>query len=277
MTNFKHREIIAKGIAIKIHKDDYISLTDIAKYKNTDDPRYVIQNWMRNRNTIEYLGLWEKLNNSSFHRVGFDAVKKEAGLNRFSMNPTKWIRLTNAVGIISKIGGKNTGIFAHIDIALEFASWISVEFKLHIVLDYKRLKQNEIKNNSLDWNLRREIARLNYNLHTNAIKECLTKNLTPNQLSFKYADEADILNVALFNKTAKDWRDESPNKKGNIRDYATINELLVLANLENYNSILIEKGIEQSERMIELRKLARTQLLAFEKLNVNNIKKLDNK
>ena len=280
MSNMKKDTIEAKGLSIQVYienfKNDYISLTDIAKYKNTDDPRFVIQNWMRNRNTLEYIGLWEILNNPNFNRVQFDTFKNEAGLNRFTMTPQKWIDLTNAIGIISK-SGRYGGTFAHKDIAFKFASWLSAEFELYIIKDYQRLKDDENSKLSLNWNLNREISKINYKIHTDAIKTYLLGDLTKEQLSYKYASEADMLNVALFNKRAKEWREENPKLKGNIRDYASLNELLILANMESYNAILIEKGIKQKERMIELRNLARTQLLSLENIGNIDIKKLEKK
>ena len=277
MSKLKKEEISAKGFSIQVYtkdfKNDYLSLTDIAKYKNTDDPRFVIQNWMRNRNTLEFIGLWEVLNNPKFNRVQFDTFRNESGLNRFTMTPSKWIESTQAIGIVSK-AGRYGGTYAHYDIAMEFASWLSPEFKLYIIQDYKRLKADENSNLSLTWNLHREISKINYKIHTDAIKEYLLDDLTNEQLSFKYANEADMLNVALFNKRAKQWREENPDLKGNMRDYASLNELLVLANMESYNAILIEKGLEQKERMIELRNLAKTQLISLEKLNQSDIKKL---
>lgn len=274
----KKEQISAKGFSIQVYtedfKNDYISLTDIAKYKNTDDPRFVIQNWMRNRNTLEFIGLWEVLNNPNFNRVQFDTFRNEAGLNRFTMTPGKWIESTNAIGIVSK-AGRYGGTYAHYDIAMEFASWLSPEFKLYIIQDYKRLKEDETSKLSLTWNLHREISKINYKIHTDAIKEYLLKDLTNEQLSFKYASEADMLNVALFNKRAKQWREENPDLKGNMRDYASLNELLVLANMESYNAILIGKGVDQKDRMIELRKLARTQLKSLKKLEDSGIKKLE--
>ena len=274
----KKEQISAKGFSTQVYtedfKNDYISLTDIAKYKNTDDPRFVIQNWMRNRNTLEFIGLWEVLNNPNFNRVQFDTFRNEAGLNRFTMTPGKWIESTNAIGIVSK-AGRYGGTYAHYDIAMEFASWLSPEFKLYIIQDYKRLKEDETSKLSLTWNLHREISKINYKIHTDAIKEYLLKDLTNEQLSFKYASEADMLNVALFNKRAKQWREENPDLKGNMRDYASLNELLVLANMESYNAILIGKGVDQKDRMIELRKLARTQLKSLKKLEDSGIKKLE--
>ncbi|WP_314963214.1 KilA-N domain-containing protein [Peptostreptococcus stomatis] len=280
MSKINKEQISAKGFSIQIYtedfKNDYISLTDIAKYKNTDDPRFVIQNWMRNRNTLEFIGLWEALNNPNFNRVQFDTFRSEAGLNRFTMTPGKWIESTDAIGIVSK-AGRYGGTYAHYDIAMEFASWLSPEFKLYIIQDYKRLKEDENSRLSLTWNLHREISKINYKIHTDAIKEHLLKDLTNEQLSFKYASEADMLNVALFNKTAKEWREENQDLKGNMRDYASLNELLVLANMESYNAILIGKGIDQKERMIELRNLARTQLMSLKKLGESDIKKLEGK
>lgn len=278
LSKIKNEKISANGFDIQVYtedfKNDYISLTDIARYKNTDDPRFVIQNWMRNRNTLEFIGLWEVLNNTNFNRVQFDTFRNEAGLNRFSMTPSKWIESTNAIGIVSK-AGRYGGTYAHYDIAMEFASWLSPEFKLYIVQDYKRLKTDENSKLSVSWNIHREISKINYKIHTDAIKEYLLKDLTNEQLSFKYASEADMLNVALFNKTAKEWREENQDLKGNMRDYASLNELLVLANMESYNAVLIGKGIEQKERMVELRNLARTQLISLKKLHDSGINKLE--
>ena len=275
----KKELIEARGIKIQVYtedfENDFVSLSDIARYKS-DEPSDVIKNWMRRKDTIEFVGLWESLNNINFNSVEFDRIKSEAGYNSFTLSPKKWIEKTNAIGIISK-GGRYGGVFAHTDIAFEFASWISAEFKMYIIQDYKRLKSNENSKLSHNWNLKREISKINYKIHTDAIKEYLLKDLTNEQLSYKYASEADILNVALFNKRAKQWRDENPELKGNIRDYASLNELLVLANMESYNAILIAKGIEQKERMIELRNLARTQLLSLKKINNNTFISLENK
>lgn len=228
---------------------------------------------MRNYNTIEYLGIWEQLNNSEFNLLEFEGYLKEAGSNAFTLSPQKWQKSTNALGLFVK-QGRGGGTFAHKDIAFKFASWISPEFELYIIKDYQRLKEDENSKLSLSWNLHREISKINYKIHTDAIKEFILHDLTNEQLSFKYASEADMLNVALFNKRAKEWREENPNLKGNIRDYASLNELLVLANMESYNAILIEKGLEQEERMIELRNLARTQLISLKRLNNLEIKKL---
>ena len=280
MPMVKKDTIEAKGFAIQIYtedfKNDYISLTDIARYKNVHEPKDVVKNWLRVRDTIEFLGLWETIHNPSFKGVEFDSFRKEAGTNAFTLSPQRWIENTNAIGIVSK-SGRGGGTFAHPDIAMEFASWISAEFKLYLIQDYKRLKSDENSKLSLGWNLNREISKLNYKIHTDAIKEYLLKDLTSEQLSYKYASEADMLNVALFNKRAKQWREENPDLKGNMRDYASLNELLVLANMESYNAILIGKGMDQKERMIELRKLARTQLMSIEKLNNTGIKSLEDK
>ena len=280
MSKAKKDTIEAKGFAIQIYtedfKNDYISLTDIARYKNVHEPKDVVKNWLRVRDTIEFLGLWETIHNPNFKGVEFDSFRKEAGTNAFTLSPQRWIENTNAIGIISK-SGRGGGTFAHPDIAMEFASWISAEFKLYLIQDYKRLKSDENSKLSLGWNLNREISKINYKIHTDAIKEYLLKDLTNEQLSYKYASEADMLNVALFNKRAKQWREENPDLKGNMRDYASLNELLVLANMESYNAILIGKGMEQKERMVELRKLARTQLTSLEKLNNSGIKKLEGK
>ena len=280
MSKVKKDTIEVKGFAIQIYtedfKNDYISLTDIARYKNMHEPKDVVKNWLRVRDTIEFLGLWETIHNPNFKGVEFDSFKKEAGTNAFTLSPQRWIKNTNASGIVSK-SGRGGGTFAHPDIAMEFASWISAEFKLYLIQDYKRLKSDENSKLSLGWNLNREISKINYKIHTDAIKEYLLKDLTNEQLSYKYASEADMLNVSLFNKRAKQWREENPDLKGNMRDYASLNELLVLANMESYNAILIGKGMEQKERMIELRKLARTQLISIEKLNGSGIKKLEGK
>lgn len=274
----KKEQISAKGFSIQVYtedyKNDYISLTDIAKYKNKEEPNVVVANWMRNYNTIEYLGIWEQLNNPEFNPLEFEGYLKEAGSNAFTLSPQKWQKTTNAIGLFVKLG-RGGGTFAHKDIAFKFASWISAEFELYIIKDYQRLKEDETSKLSLTWNLHREISKINYKIHTDAIKEYLLKDLTNEQLSFKYASEADMLNVALFNKRAKQWREENPDLKGNMRDYAGLNELLVLANMESYNSILIGKGVNQKERMIELRKLARTQLMSLEKLENSGIKKLE--
>ena len=265
MAKMAKETIHAKGIDISIYTTDFqnefISLTDIARYKS-DDPSAVIQNWMRNRDVIEFLGLWETLHNG--HE--FEGFRNQAGANAFTMSPKKWIEATNAIGIVSK-SGRYGGTFAHSDIAFEFASWISPEFKLYIIKDYKRLKTEETGRLSLGWNLNREISKLNYRIHTDAIKaNLIPPQLTPAQIAYTYADEADMLNVVLFGSTAREWRDANPDKKGNMRDYATINQLLVLANLESYNAVLIHQGKTQEERMELLRGLVIQQLQTLEAL-----------
>ena len=279
MDKIKKEKIEVKGVEIEVYTEDYmndyISLTDIAKYKS-DDPFIVINNWLRNKDIIEFLGLWESINNPIFKPIEFDRFKNEAGSNAFTLSPKKWIEKTNAIGIVAK-SGRYGGTYAHSDIAMEFASWISAEFKLYLIQDYKRLKADENSRLSLKWNLHREISKINYKLHTDAIKEYLLKDLTSEQLSYKYASEADMLNVALFNKRAREWREENPDLKGNIRDYASLNELLVLANMESYNAILIEKGLDQKSRMIELRNLAKSQLISLARLNDLEKKQLKGK
>lgn len=269
--------IHAKGFDIGIYTIDYenefISLTDIAKYKS-NDPNDVIKNWMRGRETLEFLGLWESLHNPDFKPVEFDGFRSEAGLHAFTMSPTKWIESVNAIGIVTK-AGRYGGTYAHSDIALEFASWVSAEFKLYIMKDYQRLKKDENSRLSLNWNLNREIAKLNYRIHIDAIKEHLIPpELTPEQISYKYANEADILNVALFGKTAKQWRDTNPDKKGNIRDDANLNQLLVLANMESYNAILIGQDKTMSERLVLLREFAVKQMKTLAMVSMDGLKQL---
>ena len=267
MANKKVQSVIhADGVDIAVmttvgNEDDFISLTDIAKYRDKDNPRYIIQNWMRSRNTIDFLGLWEELNNPNFNRVEFDAVKSEAGTNAFVMTPQKWITTTGAVGIVSKSGRYGGGTYAHKDIAFEFASWLSPEFKLYIIKDYQRLKGDESHRLALEWNVKRILASTNYRIHTDAIKaNLIPPDLPKYQQGFVYADEADVLNVALFGKTAKQWRTENPNLKGNMRDYATIEQLLVMTNLEAVNALLLEQGLPQRQRLEQLRNMALRQL-----------------
>jgi hypothetical protein len=268
--------INAKGTEIAVisrkNEDDYISLTDIAKYKNRDDAFIVINNWMRLRDTIEFLGLWESFSNPDFKPIEFDRFKQEAGYNAFTLSPQKWIHATNAIGITSK-SGRYGGTFAHKDIAFEFASWISAEFKLYIIKDYQRLKETETSPQALEWNLSRAISKINYRIHTDAIKENLIPGLvSPRQQSFTYANEADLLNVALFGKTAKEWKDEHPDAKGNMRDEATIQQLIVLSNLESMNAELIKQGIAQNQRLVILNKMAIEQMMSI--LGSASIKKL---
>lgn len=256
----KNKEITVLDQAIHINKDDYFSLTDIARYKNQEEPRFVIQNWMRRIDTIQYLGLWEQLNNPKFNRVEFDTFRSEAGHNYFTMTPKKWIEGVNAIGIFSKAGKYNSGTYAHKDIALQFASWISPEINLYIIKEFQRLKAEEQK--QLDWSVKRELAKINYRIHTDAIKDSIIipHEISKEQSTFVYASEADVLNVALFGMTAKEWRDKNPDKKGNIRDYAEVAQLICLSNLENLNAYLIERGVSQSERLVELNRAAIRQM-----------------
>ena len=240
--------------------EDYISLTDLARYRNSDDPAGVIANWLRNRNTIDYLGLWEQMYNPEFKLLEFEEFKKHAGENAFTLSPQKWITSTNAIGISSR-SGRGGGTFAHKDIAFEFASWISPEFKLYVFKDYQRLKIDEASRLEIGWDTKRELSKINYRIHTDAIKEFLiTPELTKQEQGYKYATEADILNVALFGKTAKQWRIETGNKKLNMRDFASVEQLIVLVNLESMNADMIRQNIPAMERLEKLRSVAYYQL-----------------
>lgn len=255
---------------IQVSEQDYISLTDIARHK-TEDTNAVIGNWMRNRNTIEFLGIWETLYNPSFKPLEFDGFRIEAGLNSFTLSPTKWTNSTNAIGIVVK-SGRYGGTFAHKDIAFKFASWISVEFELYLVKEFQRLKEEEQK--QLGWTAKRELAKINYHIHTDAIK----KNLIPAELTAKqtaiiYANEADVLNMALFGKTAKQWREANPGLKGNIRDYTGINELICLSNLENLNAVFINEGLSQRERLIKLNQIAIQQMTILQEVEQRKLLK----
>lgn len=251
--------VLNQSIAITSIRDtDYISLTDMARYKDADRSDYIIQNWLRNRNTVEYLGIWEQLNNPDFNPIEFDGFRKQAGLNSFSLTAKRWIEATNAVGLVSR-SGRYGGTYAHPDIAFEFASWISVEFKLYLIKEFQRLKADELK--QLGWDIRRNLARINYRIHTDAIKENLIPpELSRAQVSFIYATEADVLNVALFGQTAKQWRDSHPDDKGNIRDYANVSQLVCLSNLENLNAHFIKEGLPQDERLRRLNRIAIEQM-----------------
>ena len=259
----KNKKINVQGVDILLyqeHQNDFISLTDIARHKDSAHIDSIIQNWMRNRNTIELLGFWESIYNPNFKPLEFEGFRKQAGLNSFVMTPKRWIENTNAIGIVSK-AGRYGGTFAHKDIALEFASWISIEFKLYIIKEFQRLKDDENNRLKLNWDLHRTLAKVNYQIHTDAIKENLIPaEITKQQANSVYASEADILNVALFGMTAKQWRDTNPDKKGNIRDYAIIEQLVVLSNMESINALLIQQGVPQNERLMQLNKVAVTQM-----------------
>jgi hypothetical protein len=265
-----------QGIEVRykqINDKDFISLTDIAQFKNPNAPKDVVKNWLRNKETIAFLGLWETLNNPDFKGVEFDSFRNEAGYNAFTLSPEQWIEKTGAIGITTSRGRHSQGTFAHKDIAFEFASWVSVEFKLYFIYEFQRLKENEQK--ALEWTAKRELAKINYRIHTDAIKENLiVPQLTQKQMSFVYANEADMLNVALFGKTAGEWRDENLDKQGNMRDYASVEQLLVLANLESYNAILIEQGLAQAQRISLLNKTARKQLESLMSVRIEHNKLL---
>lgn len=264
-------KIIVNGIDVsitQINDEDYICLTDMMKAK---DGEFFFHNWLRNRNTIEFLGIWEKVHNSGFNYVEFDRIKSVAGLNSFRLSAKEWITSTNAIGLISK-AGRYGGTYAHKDIAFEFAMWISPEFKVYLIKDYERLKSDEQK--QIGWSAKRELSKINYRIHTDAIK----KNLIPDEITLAqaaltYADEADVLNIAMFGMTAKQWRDANPDKKGNIRDYASINELICLSNMENINAVFINDGMLQSERLTKLNQIAIQQMKVLEDTKGKNLLK----
>ena len=264
----KMKEIInAKGVEITVlskgDAHDFISLTDIARYKNPDEPKDVVKNWLRNRSTIEFIGLWEQLNNPDFKGVEFDSFIHEAGSNAFTLSPQKWISSTNAKGMLSR-SGRLGGTFAHKDIAFEFASWVSAEFKLYIIKDYQRLKTEENSHLSLEWNINRVISKINYKIHTDAIKsKLIPQQVSKQQQVATYASEADMLNVALFGKTAREWKEQNPAAKGNMRDDTSIQQLIVLSNLESMNAELIKQGISQNQRLIALNKMAIEQMTSI--------------
>ena len=269
-------EINVKNIPIsvmRIENTEYISLTDLAKYQNSSDPSFTVKNWLRRVSTIDYVGLWEQLHNPDFNLVEFDQIKTEYGRNSFAMSPSQWIKRTNAIGIKSKGGRYSTGTFAHPDIAFEFASWLSPEFKLYLITEFERLKINENYQNQISWSVKRELSKTNYIIHTDSIKEFIVPTLTEKQKQYVYANEADVINVALFGITAKEWREANPNLDGNIRDYTDILHLVVLANLENLNAEMIINGMSQRERIEKLNSTARRQLEILK--NNNNIKRLE--
>lgn len=261
--NIKAQMVVKDQVinVIRIDDKEFISLTDLARYADEDDPRYPIQNWMRNKDVISYLGLWESIHNENFKGVEFDTFKNEAGSNKFKISPQKWIRETNAIGIISK-SGNNGGTYARSDIALEFASWLSPEFKLYVIQEFQRLKKNEAYQNKIDWHANRVLAKVSYVVHTDAIKSVIVPTLTEKQKKYVYAEEADVLNVALFGMTAKEWRTSNYNlaENGNIRDYTDLLHLVILSNLENINAELIEMGVPQSERLVRLNDIAKKQM-----------------
>jgi len=276
MAKGNNKRIIVRGAEVIFYKDnmgEFISLTDIARYRDSDRSDYILQNWLRNRSTIEFIGLWEKFHNPGFNSIEFDGIKIMAGSNRFSLTPKRWIAETNAKGIVSK-AGRYGGTFAHKDIAFEFASWLSPEFKFYLIKEFQRLKEEEKRRLSLDWNLHRTLAKINYRIHTDAIKE----NIIPPELNRKqqktiYASEADVLNMAMFGKTANEWREKNPDLKGNIRDYSTIEQLLVLSNLESMNSEFIRMGMEQGVRLFKLNHIAIQQMKSLtQNIHINKLK-----
>lgn len=275
-------EIIVKEQKInvlRIDNKEFISLTDLARYANPEEPKIPIYAWMRNKDVIAYLGLWEQLNNENFKGHEFETFENQAGKNSFYMSPQKWIKETNAVGIISK-SGNNGGTYARSDIALEFASWLSPEFKLYVIQEFERLKKNEAYQNKIDWHANRVLAKVSYVVHTDAIKSIIVPTLTEKQKKFVYAEEADVLNVALFGITAKEWRESNPDiaDKGNIRDYTDLLHLVILNNLENINAELIEMKIPQNERLVRLNNIARKQMeLLKNNKSFNNLEYIENK
>ena len=271
-------EIVVKenkvGI-LSVGNVNYISLTDLARYQNSSDPSFTVKNWLRRINTIDYIGLWEEIHNQDFNLVEFDQIKTEYGRNSFAMSPTQWIKRTNAIGIISKGGRYSIGTFAHPDIAFEFASWLSPEFKLYLITEFERLKANEAYQEKIDWQANRILAKLNYVVHTDAVKAYIVPTLTEAQKKHVYAEEADVLNVALFGMTAKEWRESNPElaKNGNIRDYTDLLHLVILNNLENTNAELIEAKVPQNERLVRLNNSARRQMKVLK--DNKNIKDLE--
>ena len=259
---------------MRVDNVDYISLTDLVKYQNENDPSGVIRNWMSNKNSFDFYNLWEELHNENFNSVESHRIKiDEVGYNRFTMTPNRWRKDFNAIGIIPSSGKYSVGTFAHPDIAFEFASWLNVEFKLYLITEFERLKQNESYQNKIEWSVRRELAKTNYRIHTDSIKENIVPTLTEKQKLYVYANEADILNVALFGMTAKEWKDKKPTLDGNMRDYANILQLVILSNLENLNSEMIAQGIEQKTRLERLNEIAKKQYNILQ--DSKGIKKLE--
>lgn len=271
ISNVTVREVVVK--TLQANGIDYISITDIAKQKNPIEPKDVVKNWMRLKNTLEYLGLWERLNNPSFKGVEFDPLLSDAGSNAFTMSPSRWIETTNAIGLITK-NGAGGGTYAQKDIAFKFASWVSVEFELYLVKEFQRLKEEEQK--QIGWSVKRELSKINYYIHSDAIKANLIPiELTTKQVSIIYANEADVLNMALFGVTAKLWREQNPKLKGNIRDYASINELICLSNMENINAVLISEGVNQMERLVKLNKVAIQQMNVLQEVENRKLLKMN--
>jgi hypothetical protein len=270
----KKETINVQGTSIILYqeeKGDFISLTDIARHRDSERSDYILQNWMRNRGTIEFIGLWEQFNNPNFNSIEFDGIKNMSGSNGFSLTPKRWIESTNAIGIVSKTG-RYGGTYAHRDIAFEFATWLSAEFKFYLIKEFQRLKEDENHRLSLEWNLQRTLSKVNYHIHTDAIKEhIIPPTVTKEQASFIYASEADLLNVALFGKTAAEWRKENPENKGNIRDTATLEQLVVLSNMESINALLIRQELSQRERLLQLNTVAITQMKSL--LSSNTLQK----
>ena len=268
--NVNNRQVRVK----RVDNIDYISLTDLAKYQNENDPSGVIRNWMSNKNSFDFYNLWEELHNDNFNSVESHRIKiDEVGYNRFTMTPNRWKKDFNAIGIIPSSGKYSVGTFAHPDIAFEFASWLNVEFKLYLITEFERLKQNESYQNKIEWSVRRELAKTNYRIHTDSIKENIVPTLTEKQKLFVYANEADILNVALFGMTAKEWKDKNPTLDGNMRDYANILQLVILSNLENLNSEMISQGLEQKVRLERLNNIAKKQYTILQ--DSKGIKKIE--
>ena len=271
----KSKIISVQGIDVVFYEDnksDFISLTDIARHRDNDRSDYILQNWMRNRSAIEFMGLWERFNNPNFNSIEFDGIKNMSGSNSFSLTPKRWIESTNAIGIVSKTG-RYGGTFAHKDIAFEFASWLSSEFKFYLIKEFQRLKDDENDRLKLEWSFQRTLAKVNYHIHTDAIKQNLIPAvLDKSKINFVYANEADLLNVALFGMTAKQWRTENLGIEGNVRDAATIEQLVVLSNLESLNAVFIHQGQTQPERLLQLNTIAITQMKAL--VNSKQIKNL---
>jgi hypothetical protein len=266
-----NKKINVQGSEIAVFRSeeqDYISLTDMVK--DIENGLALIEKWLRNKNTIEFLGIWEEIYNPDFNSTEFEGIKNQAGLNRFVLSVKQWVAKTNSVGIIAR-AGRYGGTFAHKDIAFEFASWVSPQFKIYLIKEFQRLKDEELK--QLGWDIKRNLTKINYRIHTDAIKENLIpENLSPQQINYVYANEADVLNMALFGKTAKQWRGKNPDKKGNIRDYANVSQLVCLANLENLNAVFINEGLKQSERLAKLNQIAISQMKIL--LQENTSKKL---